>query len=121
MEQYAESMDLLIWTSSYILPTPQYDETTHSWSVTVSRNGQPVELKVKHIILATGTLGKPNFPDLPGLDTFRGELLRNDAVTPVLSSGIAIAPMHRYYSFQAPTDIIIINAPNAIPSTMMVL
>src|SRR6185436_9449055 len=42
-------------------------------TVTVEREGQPVVLRPKQLVLATGMSGKPNWPDFPGMQTFRGD------------------------------------------------
>jgi len=75
LEQYAESQDLIVWTSSHILPTPIYDTASKKWHVVVSRNGDEVELRPAHIVIAIGTLGAPWVPEIPGRDDFRGEVL----------------------------------------------
>lgn len=73
LEQYAITQDLVVWTSSQLLPHPKYDHEKHEWEVTILRNGRPLKLHPKHIVLATGTLGKPYVPDVPGQDVFRGQ------------------------------------------------
>jgi putative flavoprotein involved in K+ transport len=50
-----------------------FDEQTGEWTVEVERDGQPVTLRPKQLVLATGMSGKPNVPRLPGQDVFRGE------------------------------------------------
>jgi putative flavoprotein involved in K+ transport len=41
--------------------------------VTVERDGEPVTLRPKQLVLATGMSGRPNRPTFPGQDVFRGE------------------------------------------------
>ncbi|GLB34118.1 putative L-lysine 6-monooxygenase (NADPH-requiring) [Lyophyllum shimeji] len=72
MENYAKSQDLVIWTNSRPLPTPAYDFKSKRWSVVIDRNGTHVTLYPAHIVLATGTLGKPRYPDMLNKDVFRG-------------------------------------------------
>jgi cyclohexanone monooxygenase len=49
-----------------------YDERHHHWLISTSESD---ELKARYLILATGCLSVPKVPDLPGLDTFKGEVL----------------------------------------------
>ncbi|KZT06259.1 nucleotide-binding domain-containing protein [Laetiporus sulphureus 93-53] len=62
LEAYATGEDLVIWTSSKLLPTPKYDEVTKRWTVTIDRKGEETIVRPKHIILATG-IGKPHHRD----------------------------------------------------------
>ena len=41
--------------------------------VEVEREGQPLTLRPKQLVLATGMSGKPNLPDFPGMDVFKGD------------------------------------------------
>ncbi|RPD67297.1 dimethylaniline monooxygenase (N-oxide-forming) [Lentinus tigrinus ALCF2SS1-7] len=77
LDQYAVSQDLVIWTSTTLQPHPKYDAEKHEWDVTVVRNGTEVKLRPAHIVLATGTLGAANIPDIPGQDVFRGTTLHS--------------------------------------------
>lgn len=105
LEQYAISQDLVVWTSSTILPTPTYDTNTKRWHVVVSRpststqahsesngvsanglhptavpaangnNENLVHLYPAHIVIAVGTVGAPKIPNIPGLPLFQGTVL----------------------------------------------
>ena len=81
LEQYASSQDLVVWTSSELKDRPVYDEEKKQWSVIVNRDGTRVDLHPAHIVLATGTLGKPNVPDIPGADVFEGTLFHSHQYT----------------------------------------
>ncbi|KAK7464378.1 hypothetical protein VKT23_006545 [Stygiomarasmius scandens] len=72
LEQYAVSQDLVVWNNSYPLPTPSYDYSTKTWTVAVNHDGEHVTLHPKHIVLATGTLGRPNIPRISNLEQFKG-------------------------------------------------
>ena len=65
-------LELNYWTNTEA-KSATYDEATGEWKVTVERDGQPVVLRPKQLVLATGMSGKPNVPDLPGMDVFRGD------------------------------------------------
>ncbi|KAI0698553.1 dimethylaniline monooxygenase (N-oxide-forming) [Cerioporus squamosus] len=77
LDQYAVSQDIVLWTNSTLKPYPNYDPNTHEWDVTVICNGAEVKLRPAHIVLATGTLGAANIPDIPGQDIFRGSVLHS--------------------------------------------
>jgi len=72
LESYTKIMELNYWTNSEAT-SARWDEATREWTVEVVRDGQPLVLRPKQLILATGMAGKPNVPDFPGMDRFRGE------------------------------------------------
>jgi putative flavoprotein involved in K+ transport len=72
LESYARIMELNYWSNTEA-KSAQYDEATGEWTVTVERDGQPLVLRPKQLVLATGMSGKPNLPDYPGMDVFRGD------------------------------------------------
>lgn len=75
IEGYAESIEANIWTSTRF-EGGSYDEATGTWEVTVRRaDGSPRILRPRHVVMATGGFGSyPRIPELPGLDTFAGEI-----------------------------------------------
>ncbi len=42
-------------------------------TVELERDGMPLTLRPQQLVLATGMSGKPNVPELPGQDVFRGD------------------------------------------------
>ncbi|WP_338879913.1 NAD(P)/FAD-dependent oxidoreductase [Achromobacter veterisilvae] len=72
LEMYTKIMELNYWTSS-VCQSARYDEQKQEWEVTVLREGKPVVLRPKQLVLATGMSGKPNIPKFPGQDEFQGE------------------------------------------------
>jgi putative flavoprotein involved in K+ transport len=80
LESYTRVMELNYWSNTRALDA-SYDEATREWTVTVERDGKPVVLRPKQLVLATGMSGKPNIPDLPGTDVFRGEQHHSSAHT----------------------------------------
>ena len=72
LESYAQVMELNYWGSTEAT-SARYDETAGEWIVEVERDGQPLVLRPKQLVLATGVSGKPNLPDFPGMDRFRGD------------------------------------------------
>jgi putative flavoprotein involved in K+ transport len=72
LEMYTRVMELNYWTST-IATSARYDEDAGEWEVTVERDGEPVTLRPRQLVLATGVSGYPNRPAFPGQDRFRGE------------------------------------------------
>ena len=72
LESYAKVMELNYWTNTEAKQAT-YDEAAGEWRVTVERDGQAHVLRPKQLVLATGMSGKPNLPDYPGMDAFRGD------------------------------------------------
>ncbi|UDL06233.1 NAD(P)/FAD-dependent oxidoreductase [Marinobacter sp. CA1] len=72
LEMYTKVMELNYWSSTECLGA-RYDEQNGEWAVEVIRDGQPVTLRPKQLVLATGMSGIPNIPDIPGMDSFEGE------------------------------------------------
>ena len=51
-----------------------YDEAKQEWTVSVDRNGETVVLRPKQLVLATGMSGMPNVPQIPGAESFKGDI-----------------------------------------------
>lgn len=49
----------------------EWSDTDQRWYITVTGNRK---LKVKYLITALGLLSKQNYPDIPGIDTFTGDM-----------------------------------------------
>ncbi|MGH3308504.1 MAG: flavin-containing monooxygenase, partial [Nocardioides sp.] len=72
LEMYTNVMEIPYWTSTTV-DSASYDEDAEEWTVEVTRDGERLTLRPKHLVLATGMSGKPNVPSLPGQDTFTGD------------------------------------------------
>ncbi|MBS3805496.1 MAG: NAD(P)/FAD-dependent oxidoreductase [Oleiphilaceae bacterium] len=72
LEMYTKAMELNYWGSTECTGA-SYDEQAGEWTVNVNRDGEKLTLKPKQLVLATGMSGVPNMPDIPGMDTFKGE------------------------------------------------
>ena len=72
LESYTRVMELNYWTNTEAKQA-SYDEAAGEWRVTVERDGQALVLRPRQLVLATGMSGKPNVPELPGMDAFRGD------------------------------------------------
>ena len=73
LEMYTKVMELNYWGST-TCKSAQYDESTQTWAVTVDRAGETVVLRPKQLVLATGMSAVPNIPQIPGAETFKGDL-----------------------------------------------
>ncbi|MGY1680102.1 flavin-containing monooxygenase [Geodermatophilus sp. SYSU D01176] len=72
LESYVKVMEVPYWGGT-VARSASYDQQTGEWTVEVERDGEPLTLRPKQLVLATGMSGKPNVPRLPGQDVFRGE------------------------------------------------
>lgn len=77
LELYVTMQDLVVWTSAEIKGRPKYSTETKDWDVTIFREGFEVRLRPAHIVLATGTLGERNIPDVPDIDRFHGQVVHS--------------------------------------------
>ena len=73
LESYTRIMELNYWTRT-TCKSASYDEAKKEWTIVVDRDGEEVVLKPKQLVLATGMSAVPNMPDLPGMDSFEGDL-----------------------------------------------
>ena len=73
LEMYVKVMALDYWTSSECTGA-RYDDAAGEWEVNVTREGKPLVLRPKHLVLATGMSGVPLMPEIPGAASFRGTL-----------------------------------------------
>jgi cation diffusion facilitator CzcD-associated flavoprotein CzcO len=76
-EAYVEAMELNYWTAT-AFESGSYDEARGRWSVVLRRaDGSMREMHPRHVVMATGVSGIPNWPELPGLDNFAGTVLHS--------------------------------------------
>jgi putative flavoprotein involved in K+ transport len=71
LEAYTSIMELNYWTSAPC-KRATWDEAAGEWNVLVERDGEPVTLRPKHLVLATGMSGFPEVPRFPGAESFKG-------------------------------------------------
>ena len=80
-ETYVESLELNFWTGTE-LAGGRWDDKEGCWTVTLKRSdGSERTMKPRHIIVATGVSGIPVWPDVPGLDTFKGAVMHSGQYT----------------------------------------
>lgn len=71
LESYTNLLDIPYWTSTRVT-SASFDDDAEEWTVRMDQAGEELTLRPRHLVLATGMSGKPNVPDVPGQDTFRG-------------------------------------------------
>src|SRR5437763_8982939 len=49
-----------------------FDETTRRWAIDTDHGDR---YTARWCVMATGSLSAPNFPDIPGLDSFAGDIV----------------------------------------------
>jgi putative flavoprotein involved in K+ transport len=72
LESYVEAMEVPYWTGT-VVTHAEYSPERGEWTVELERDGDPLTLRPKQLVLATGMSGKPNLPAYEGMDTFRGD------------------------------------------------
>jgi putative flavoprotein involved in K+ transport len=72
LEMYTRVMELNYWGST-TAKSAKYDEEAGEWQVVVERDGADITLRPKQLVLATGMSAKPNLPEIPGMDVFKGD------------------------------------------------
>lgn len=82
LDIYARYMDLNVWTGTEFV-SGSYDDEKQRWNAVVRRAGAEERvLHPRHIVLATGGIGgKPSMPELPGLESFAGEVMHSSQYT----------------------------------------
>ena len=77
LEMYTRVMEINYWGST-TAESAEFDEAEGRWTLTVQRdrgNGpEEVVLRPRQLVFAMGVSGKPNKPEFPGMDRFRGEI-----------------------------------------------
>ncbi|MDQ2851694.1 MAG: NAD(P)/FAD-dependent oxidoreductase [Actinomycetota bacterium] len=72
LEMYTKVMEVPYWPRSTV-ESASFDDESKTWTVQVDHDGEPITLHPKQLVFATGMSGKPNTPDFPGMDIFKGE------------------------------------------------
>jgi putative flavoprotein involved in K+ transport len=76
LEAYVSIMDLDYWGSTRC-EKADFDKDSKSWTLRLDRDGESIELRPKHVVLATGSYGKPRMLVLPGAESFGGPILHS--------------------------------------------
>jgi len=85
-ESYASNLELNVWTKTEI-KSNSWDESKKTWTVTVERTNPDGSKEERtfhphHVIQATGHSGKMNFPNIKGMDNFKGDRLCHSSQFP---------------------------------------
>src|SRR3954447_22209745 len=72
LEMYTRVMELNYWTST-TAKSARYDEEAGEWVLVVERDGADVTLRPKQLVLALGMSSRPNLPEIPGMEDFKGD------------------------------------------------
>src|ERR1700761_6313230 len=76
-ESYVDAMELNFWTGTEF-ESGAYDETAGRWSVALRQtNGTMRTMHPRHVVMATGVSGIPNWPEIPSLKNFAGAVLHS--------------------------------------------
>jgi putative flavoprotein involved in K+ transport len=70
LEMYARVMELNYWGSTEVRRARRDGD---AWEVDVVRDGQPLTLRPRQLVFATGMAAWPVIPSFPGADAFRGD------------------------------------------------
>lgn len=74
-ESYAESMELNCWTGTE-LEDGSYDRENGVWTVSLRlADGRTRVMHPRHLVMATGVSGIPNWPEIPTLECFTGTVM----------------------------------------------
>ena len=80
LESYVKIMELDYWSNT-VCRRASFDDAAQEWTVELERDGQPLTLKPTQLVMATGMSGIPNIPDIPGAETFQGDLVHSSQHT----------------------------------------
>ena len=75
-EAYVDAMELNFWTSTEFAGGT-YDEAQGHWNIALRRAGKTVDMKPRHVVMATGVSDIPNLPDIPSLENFKGQIVHS--------------------------------------------
>ncbi len=73
LEMYTRVMELDYWGSTECV-SARFDEAAKTWVVEIVREGKPMTLRPRQLVLATGQAAVPNMPAVPGMAAFKGDL-----------------------------------------------
>jgi len=77
-EIYAEVMEINNWTNTEFTKG-EWDAVAKQWVATLKcADGEERILRPRHIVFANGVSSYPLVPEIPGLDTFKGEVLHSE-------------------------------------------
>jgi len=78
MEAYVSVLGLHVWGGSPAR-SARFDPQQGRWLVRTEREGRPVELRPRHLVMALGVSGYPIVPQIPGAESFAGDQHHSNA------------------------------------------
>ena len=77
-EIYAQAMEINHWTSTEFTKGV-WDEKAKCWEATLKRaDGSERVMRPRHIVFANGVSTYPLSPEIPGIDTFKGDVVHSE-------------------------------------------
>jgi putative flavoprotein involved in K+ transport len=77
-EFYAQVMEINHWTNTEFTHG-EWDEAAQCWAVTLKlADGSERTMRPRHIVFANGVSSYPLIPDIPGLDSFKGDVIHSE-------------------------------------------
>lgn len=77
-EFYAQALEINHWTNTEFTHG-EWDETAKCWRATLKRaDGSERVMRPRHIVFANGVSSYPLKPEIPGLDSFEGEVIHSE-------------------------------------------
>ncbi|KAK5455823.1 hypothetical protein LTS15_005140 [Exophiala xenobiotica] len=78
MSWYASALELNVWTRSTVVSAHQEDHG--KWTITINKEGKETRtLHPQHVVMATSLCGLPINPVIPGMDQYKGGVLRHSS------------------------------------------
>ncbi len=78
-ECYAHIMEINHWTSTEFTKG-EWDEAAKCWNVTLKReDGRERTMRPRHLVFANGVNSYPLLPEIPCLDTFKGDVIHSES------------------------------------------
>lgn len=71
LEHYASIMEVNVWSETELVQASR-DESAGNWRAVLSRDGEEIELRPAHLVMAVGNAGFPVVPEIEGQDLFKG-------------------------------------------------
>jgi putative flavoprotein involved in K+ transport len=71
LEVYAKAMEIDFWGGARCTRA-RFDDKAGEWEVSVTRDGKPLTLRPRQLVLATGLSGSKHIPAIPGAERFAG-------------------------------------------------
>lgn len=76
LENYAEAMELNVWTGTEVV-SADFSTADNTWTVVTRSDAGERTLHPEHLVVATGTSSVPWVPDIPGREEFRGTVIHS--------------------------------------------